>query len=64
MIRWSILKKKFIQPSNGLCIARNVPGIDVILINHIHYNYLEHDVIEYLYNNNKIRYYDIGLYIY
>ena len=27
--------------------------LHVMLINHKHYKYLEYDVIEYLYNNNK-----------
>ena len=33
----------------------------MILINHNHYKNLECDVIEYLYNDNRIRYYDISL---
>ena len=52
MIKWSILKQ-FTQSFDGICIVRNASDIDIILINHIHYNYLEYAVIKYLYNNNK-----------
>ena len=62
MIKGTILKR-FTQLFDSIYIARNDPGIHVILIKHKRYDHLRYDVIEYLNNNNKMRYYDISLYI-
>ena len=51
------------QASNDIYIARNASDINIILINYNGHNYLEYDTIEYLYNKNKIRYYDISLHV-
>ena len=45
--------KLFTEPSNGICTARDVPDINIILIRHDYYDYFKYDAIEYLYNNNK-----------
>ena len=45
--------KQFTLPSNGICTARDVPDIDIILISHNYYDYFEYDVIKYLYNNKQ-----------
>ena len=59
-IKWSILK---IVNQQAFVLQEIHLIFNMILINHKHYKYLECDVIKYLYKNNKIKYYDIGLHI-
>ena len=59
LIGWSILKR-FTQPSDSVYVIRHVPDIDIISINYNHYDYRNDNMIKYLYNNNKIKYYDFS----
>ena len=60
LIKWTILKW-FTLPFEGVYITKDLTNICVILINHDYYDHLKYDVIEYLCNKNKTRYYDISL---
>ena len=44
-------------------LQRHIPDIDIISINHNHYDYWNNNTIEYLHNNNKIKYCDFSLLI-
>ena len=55
--------KQLEQIFDDICITREVPHIQVRLVNYIHYDYLDYDVIECLYNKNKRRHHNISLHI-
>ena len=58
-----VILKRFTEPSDGICITRHVPNIEIITINYNQYDCWNDNTIEYLYNDNKIRYYDFNLLI-
>ena len=62
-INYMVILRQFTEPSDGICITRRVPDIEIIWINYNQHDYWNDNTIEYLYNDNKIRYYDISLYI-
>ena len=50
-----------VLPTNGICSVTDLPGRDTLMISYDNYNYLNYNVIKYLYNNNKVKYYYVSL---
>ena len=56
---WNDLRNHLI----AFVLRKHIPDIDIISINHNCYDYWNNDTIEYLYNDNKIKYCDFSLLI-